>query len=351
MFLFSIFKVVSLFPLSTFCGKTCSRKNKRKQSAAEKDNNPTHGAGPSNKQRKPSGNEMDNRIETLAKELELTKKGLSKVKAQLKDSRAEMALVMEQYKETKDRDRSFKLLAGSLKICNEQFERIVDEFTDYEYLKRMKLVEQRARDNEIKLATLMKVGFLVPTEVPKSSAVGKAEERNEKIIINPDDWKKWNFLQPKSVQHERPTFHCPFFDKDGCIFIDEASVNAKQENLWHSYGAWDVALKGKAQQCKAKQCCHWSFGPTLVQSKKYGFEGPNTLLHFPREDHNNVLETNNKFLVRTHLKEVHGMTEDMISNQYPTLGSDRKSKKLDPKRVIIDILDEDVSNDKDPGSK
>ena len=103
MFLFSIFKVVSLFPLSTFCGKTCSRKNKRKQSAAEKDNNPTHGAGPSNKQRKPSGNEMDNKVVTLAKELELTKKGLSKVNAQLKDSRAEMALVMEQYKETKDR--------------------------------------------------------------------------------------------------------------------------------------------------------------------------------------------------------------------------------------------------------
>jgi len=302
------------------------------------------------KKRKQSA-EMDNRVETLAKELELTKKGLSEVKAQLKDTRAEMALVMEQSKKTKDRDRSFKLLAGSLKTCNEQFERIVQEFSDNEYLNRMKLVEQRARDNEIKLATLMKVGFLVPTEGTKSSAVGKAEEQSEKIIINPDDWKKWNFLQPKSIQHERPTFHCPFFDKVGCIFIDEDCVNAKQENLWHSYEAWDVALKVKAQQCKAKQCCHWSFGPTLVQSKKYGFEGPNTLLHFPWGDHNNVLETNNKFLVRTHLKEVHGMTEDMISKQYPTLGSDRKSKKLDPKRVIIDILDEDVSNDKDPGSK
>ena len=294
---------------------------------------------------------MDDRVDILAKELEETKKGFLKVKKQLKDTKAEMALVMQQYKESKERDRSFKLLEVSLRTCNTQFERIVADFDEYDYLSRVKLVEQRSRDNEIKLETLMKVGFLVPAGDSKSIAVGKAEEPNEKIIINPDDWKKWNFLKPKSLQHERPTFHCPFFDKDGCIFIDEASVNAKQENLWHSYGAWDVALKGKAQQCKAKQCCHWSFGPTLVQSKKYGFEGPNTLLHFPREDHNNVLETNNKFLVRTHLKEVHGMTEDMISNQYPTLGSDRKSKKLDPKRVIIDILDEDVSNDKDPGSK
>ena len=43
-----------------------------------------HGSGPSNKQRKPSGNEMDNKVVTLAKELKLPKK-VSKVNAQLKD--------------------------------------------------------------------------------------------------------------------------------------------------------------------------------------------------------------------------------------------------------------------------
>ena len=51
---------------------------------------------------------MDNKVVTLARELELTKKWLSKVNAQLKDLRAEMALVMEEYKESKNRDSSFK---------------------------------------------------------------------------------------------------------------------------------------------------------------------------------------------------------------------------------------------------
>ena len=50
---------------------------------------------------------MDNKVVTLAKELELPKK-VSKVNAQLKDSMAEMALVVEEYKESKDRDSSFK---------------------------------------------------------------------------------------------------------------------------------------------------------------------------------------------------------------------------------------------------
>ena len=71
--------VTTCFPFSTdnnqsTVAEPTSRKNKRKQSAAEKDNNPTYEAGPSNKQRKPSGNEMDNKVVTLAKELELPKK-------------------------------------------------------------------------------------------------------------------------------------------------------------------------------------------------------------------------------------------------------------------------------------
>ena len=266
----------------------------------------------------------------------------------MKETKAELALVMQHYKES---DRSFKLLEMSLKTCNGQFEMIHSDLTEYDFPGRVNLVEKRARDNEVRLDTLMKVGFLAPAGDSKSIAGGKAEELNEKIIINPDDWKQWKFLKPNNL-HERPTFHCPFFDKDGCIFVDEASVNDKQENLWHSYGAWEgPALKGKSLHCKAKQCCHWSFGPTLAESTKYGFGNEFKLLHFPWDDHTKLLERNNKFTVRNHLKETHGLTEDEISKNYPTLESDRKSKKSGPIREVVEILYADVSNDKDPSSK
>ena len=98
--------VTTCFPFSTDnnhskVAEPTSRKNKRKQSAAEKDNNPTYEAGPSNKQRKPSGNEMDNKVVTLAKE------GFES-QCTIEGSRSEMALVVEEYKESKDRDSSFK---------------------------------------------------------------------------------------------------------------------------------------------------------------------------------------------------------------------------------------------------
>ena len=141
-----------------------------------------------------------------------------------------MALVMQHYKDSEERDRSFNLLEMSLETCNDQFEMINSDFKRYDFPSRVNLVEKRSRDNELRLDTLIKVGFLVPAGDSKSIAGGKAEELNEKITINPDDWKQRNFLKPNNL-HERPTFHCPFFDKDGCIFVDEASVNDKKREF------------------------------------------------------------------------------------------------------------------------